>query len=133
MPSSEPVIPDFGMLPWLERLREDVPGLEPLDAHTHIGSNDPDGYKCSREQLTDALERIDARAVVFPMHEPDGYPPANDMVLAEAAAAGGRLFPLCRLDPQDAPLAEARRCLDAGARGIKLHPRAESFNLDHPA
>ena len=26
-------------------------------------------------------------AFTFPMHEPDGYPPANDMVLAAAAAA----------------------------------------------
>jgi hypothetical protein len=80
-----------------------------------------------------ALEAIDARAFVFPMHEPDGYPPANDMVLAEADAAGGRLFAFCRLDPADSPAAEARRCVAAGARGIKLHPRAEGFNLDHPA
>ena len=55
------------------------------------------------------------------------------MVIQEAAAADGRLFPFCRLDPNDKPLAEARRCLDAGARGIKLHPRAEGFTLDHPA
>jgi hypothetical protein len=67
------------------------------------------------------------------MHEPDGYPPANDMVLAEAQQTGGRLIPFCRLDPNDSPLAEVRRCLAAGARGIKLHPRAEGFNLDHPA
>ena len=34
------------------------------------------------------LGRADARgAFVFPMHEPDGYPPANDMVI-EAAARG---------------------------------------------
>src|SRR5215211_2190806 len=127
------MISDAGVLPWLARVREEVPDADLLDVHTHLGSNDPDGYRCSGPELIESLERIDARAVVFPMHEPDGYPPANDMVLAEAAAAGGRLFPLCRLDPQDAPLAEARRCLDAGARGIKLHPRAESFNLDHPA
>ena len=66
------------------------------------------------------------------MHEPDGYPAANDMVAAEAAASDGRLFAFCRLDPHDSPLEEARRCLDNGARGIKLHPRAEGFNLDHP-
>ena len=76
---------------------------------------------------------MDASAIVFAMHEPGGYPPANDMVIAEAEAAGGRLFPFCRLDPHDSPLAELRRCLDAGARGIKFHPRAENFNLDHPA
>jgi uncharacterized protein len=55
------------------------------------------------------------------------------MVIAEAEAAEGRLFAFCRLDPADSPAAEARRCLEAGARGIKLHPRAEGFNLDHPA
>jgi hypothetical protein len=127
------VIPDSGLLPWFELLRRELPGLEPLDAHTHIGSNDPDGYRCSREQLTDALEQIDSRAFVFPMHEPDGYPAANDMVIEEAGATGGRLIPFCRLDPQDEPLAEAKRALGRGARGIKLHPRAEQFTLDHPA
>jgi predicted TIM-barrel fold metal-dependent hydrolase len=113
-------------------MRDEIPGLDLLDAHTHIGSNDPDEYRCSRKELVDALERIDAQAIVFPMHEPDGYPPANDMVIAEAEASGGRLFPFCRLDPSKAPLEEARRALDAGARGIKLHPRAEGFTLHHP-
>src|SRR5688500_3091952 len=120
------------MVPWFERLREDIPDLRPVDAHTHIGSNDPDGYRCSREQLVEALERIDARACVFPMHEPDGYPAANDMVIDEAGRSDGRLFPFCRLDPEDGALAEAERALDRGARGIKLHPRAERFTLDHP-
>lgn len=127
------MVSDAGLLPWLARMRDEVPDAALLDAHTHIGSNDPDEFRCSREELVAALESIDARAIVFPMHEPDGYPAANDMVIAEAEAAGGRLFPFCRLDPAAAPLAEARRCLDAGARGIKLHPRAEGFNLDHPA
>jgi predicted TIM-barrel fold metal-dependent hydrolase len=127
------VIPDAGMVPWFERLSDSVPGLEPLDAHTHIGSNDPDGFSCTRMQLVGALERIDARAFVFPMHEPDGYRAANDMVIDEAAASDGRLFAFCRLDPHsEDPLAEAERALARGARGIKLHPRAERFALDHP-
>jgi predicted TIM-barrel fold metal-dependent hydrolase len=120
------------MLPWLDRLREDVPGIEPLDAHTHIGSNDPDGYSCTCAELTASLEGIDARAFVFPMHEPDGYSAANDMVIDEAERCEGRLFPFARLDPHDDALAEAERALARGARGIKLHPRAEQFTLDHP-
>jgi predicted TIM-barrel fold metal-dependent hydrolase len=120
------------MLPWFERLREQVPGLEPLDAHTHLGFNDPDGYKCAREELLQALERIDARAYVFPMHEPEGYTAANDAAIADAEQSDGRLFAFCRLDPNDDALAEAERALDRGARGIKLHPRAEQFALDHP-
>jgi uncharacterized protein len=126
------VIDDSGLVPWFEQLREELGGLEPLDAHTHIGANDPDGYKCTREQLVTSLERIDARAFVFPMHEPNGYPEANDMVIAEAAATGGRLFPFCRLDPHGDAASEAERALERGARGIKLHPRAEQFTLDHP-
>ncbi len=126
------MVSDTGLLPWYERLRAEVPDLDVFDAHTHIGANDPDGYSCSRQELVDFLGHVDASAFVFPMHEPDGYPAANDMVIAEAAASDGHLFPLCRLDPHDEPLAEARRCLAAGARGIKLHPRAEAFNLDHP-
>jgi uncharacterized protein len=127
------MVSDTGLLPWYQRMREEVPLEEVVDAHTHIGFNDPDGYRCSREELVEYLDRVDARGIVFAMHEPDGYSAANDMIAAEAAASGGRLFPFCRLDPNDDPLGEARRCLDAGARGIKLHPRAEGFNLDHPA
>jgi len=126
------IVSDAGMMPWFERLRESVPDLEPLDAHTHIGSHDPDGFRCTREQLVGALDWIDARAFVFPMHEPDGYREANDMVIDAAAESDGRLFPFCRLDPHsEDPLAEAERALDRGARGIKLHPRAERFALDH--
>jgi len=37
-------------------------------------------------ELLDVLRGASARgAFVFPMHEPDGYPPANDMVLAASA------------------------------------------------
>ena len=89
------MIDDSGLVPWFEQLRAEVGELEPLDAHTHIGANDPDGYKCSRKELVASLEQIDARAFVFPMHEPSGYPEANDMVIAEAAATDGRL--LCDL------------------------------------
>jgi predicted TIM-barrel fold metal-dependent hydrolase len=120
-------------LPFLERIREEVPDLALADAHTHIGQNDPDEYRCTPEELLAALEIAGASAAVFPMHEPGGYPPANDMVLDEARRSAGRLAAFCRLDPEDGPAAEAERCLEAGARGIKLHPRAERFTLNHPA
>jgi uncharacterized protein len=126
------VFSDDLILPMLERLRGVVPDLAFTDVHTHIGSNDPDGFRCSPEQLLKALAAADARGVVFPMHEPDGYRSANDRVLVEAAASDGRLTAFCRVDPRDEPVAEAERCLEAGARGIKLHPRAEQFTLDLP-
>jgi uncharacterized protein len=104
-----------------------------FDAHTHTGSNDPDGRTFSLDELVETMTSAGSRAVFFTMHEPSGYPAANDRVLAEAAQADGRLVPFCRVNPHDDAVAEARRCLDNGARGIKLHPRAEQFTLDHPA
>ncbi len=104
-----------------------------FDAHTHIGSHDPDGMRQQPGELLAALPAPSARAVVFPMHEPDGYGAANDAVLAAAEGSGGRLVAYCRIDPRIDAVAEARRCLDAGARGIKLHPRAEGFALSEPA
>ena len=124
---------DPALLSLLHRARDEVPGVEVFDAHTHLGHNDPDGFHCTGAELLELLGRADARGVVFPMHEPDGYASANDMVIAESEASDGRLVPFCRLDPADAPLAEAERSLANGARGIKLHPRAEGFALDHPA
>ena len=119
--------------PWWERLARDAGGLALFDAHTHIGSNDPDGFRQRPDELLAALERAGARGVVFPMHEPAGYPAANDTAIAAARDSDGRLVAFCRIDPRaDGPAREAARCLDAGARGIKLHPRAERFALAEP-
>ncbi|HLY35154.1 MAG TPA: amidohydrolase family protein [Candidatus Limnocylindria bacterium] len=119
--------------PWTDVVRGEIEDLELFDAHTHLGRNDPDGMRQSPEELLAMLELAQARgAFVFPMHEPDGYAPANDEVLETARASGGLLVPFCRVDPHNDPVVEAERCLDAGARGIKLHPRAEQFTLDHP-
>ncbi len=124
---------DDYLRPWYDAVVDLVPGYEPFDAHTHIGSNDPDGYRSSADELLGALAEIGSRAAVFPMHEPDGYPPANDHVIEQARESDGTLVAFCRLDPHAAdPAGEAERCLDAGARGIKLHPRAERFRLEEP-
>jgi|SRR5438477_1234741 len=105
-------------------------GTEWFDAHTHIGFNDPDGFRASAQDILAGLDAAGhRRALVFSSMEPDGYREANDRVIADAAASGGRLRALCRLNPHDDPLAEARRCLEAGAVGIKLHPRAERFSM----
>jgi predicted TIM-barrel fold metal-dependent hydrolase len=115
--------------------RDVLDGAEWFDAHTHIGHNDPDGRTATAPEILAGLDQAGhRRALVFAMHEPDGYAPANDRVLRDAAASGGRLVPLARVSPhhEDA-VAEARRCLEAGARGFKLHPRSDEFGLPHPA
>ena len=120
------------MRPWLDRILQDTGPLELYDAHTHIGQNDPDGYKQTPDELLAALAPVDARAVLFPMHEPDGYPAANDVAIGAAAEHPDRLVAFCRVSPHDHAIPEARRALDAGAVGIKLHPRAEQFGMDEP-
>jgi predicted TIM-barrel fold metal-dependent hydrolase len=127
------VNPQELLRPWLEAtLAGGLQHVPIFDAHTHTGANDPDGMSATLGELTEMLDAVSSRAVFFTMHEPDGYREANDRVLAEAEESGGRLVPFCRVNPHDSAPAEARRALEAGARGIKLHPRAEQFTLDHP-
>ncbi len=110
-------------------------GAEIFDAHTHLGL-DEDGRSLERSQLLDYLDEVGARrACVFPLHDPDrrpAYRVPNDRVLAWARQSESRLIPFCRLDPGEEPLHEGERCLQAGAQGIKLHPRAQAFAFDGP-
>jgi uncharacterized protein len=108
-------------------------GAEVFDAHTHLGL-DEDGRSLSLPDLLAALDAAGARrACVFALHDPDrlpAYSAPNDRVLAWAGESDGRLLPFCRLDPAEGAVAEAERCLGLGARGIKLHPRAQDFAFD---
>jgi hypothetical protein len=124
---------DRALAPWWIPIQEHLGGVQLYDAHTHLGANDPDGNHQTPDELLAGLKPIDARAVTFAMHEPDGYPAANDAILAAVAAAPDKLAAFCRVDPAADAISEAKRCLDAGARGIKLHPRAEGFTLAEPA
>ena len=117
-----------------ERLRP--ADAEVIDAHTHLGL-DEDGRSLTLEQLLHQLDMAEARrACVFPLHDPErkpGYSLPNDRVLRWAGESGDRLIPFCRLDPAEGPLAECERSLQAGAKGIKLHPRAQAFKFDDGA
>src|SRR5215216_4595481 len=106
---------DAVIRPWWDALVADVGELSLHDAHTHIGGNDPDGYRQRPEELMAVLERAGARAVTFPMHEPGGYPAANDVAIETAKRSGGRIECFCRVDPRADAAREAERCLDAGA------------------
>jgi predicted TIM-barrel fold metal-dependent hydrolase len=108
-------------------------GAEIFDAHVHLG-NDIDGMAGSYEELEALFDRYRiANGFVFCMDEPDrepGFRAPNDRTLAYAERSGGRLIPFVRLDLTADPITEAERCLDRGARGIKLHPRAQRFALN---
>lgn len=117
----------------LERVGRELPaGLRIWDAHTHLGVDD-DGMSLTADDLVAAMhEHGVERAFTFPLNDPDrrpAYRVPNDRVLRWAAESGGRLVPFCRLDLSDDPVGEATRCLDRGAAGIKLHPRAQRFDF----
>jgi uncharacterized protein len=120
----EPIVDEIG------RLRPG--GAHVIDAHTHLGL-DEDGMSLDPEGLHRLLDQAGAdQALVFPLHDPErapAYRVPNDRVLAWAGESGGRFLPFCRLDPADGPIQEAERCLAAGAKGIKLHPRAQAFGM----
>jgi len=106
------------------------PDADIFDAHLHLG-HDIDGMVGDYAQLEQVMAKYGiSRAFMFCLDEPDrhpGFSAANDRTLAFAEKSAGRLIPFVRLDLNESPIEEARRCLDAGARGIKLHPRAQKF------
>jgi uncharacterized protein len=116
--------------------RSDLPpGADLFDAHTHLGT-DIDGMVGTLDELLEMQARAGVtRSFVFCLDEPDRHPAfsaANDRTLAAAERSGGALVPFVRLDLNERPVEEATRCLDSGARGIKLHPRAQGFLPDDP-
>ena len=116
---------------WHRELQSLLPAdADIFDAHLHLG-HDIDGMVGDYDQLLEVMNSYEiSRAFMFCLDEPDRHPSfsaANDRTLAFAERSNGRLIPFVRLDLNESPIEEARRCLDAGARGIKLHPRAQKF------
>lgn len=102
-----------------------------FDAHSHTGTDlDGSGRSCEEHALE--LERLGGRSVIFPFHVAGDYAPENRRVIEEAARHPDRLVAFARLDPRACTAAEAAAALAAGARGFKLHPRAEEFPIGHP-
>jgi uncharacterized protein len=115
-------------------VREEAPpDVEIFDAHVHLGT-DIDGMTGDLDGLLQIQERAGiTRSFMFCLDEPDRHPgfrAPNDRTLDFAARSDGALVPFVRLDLAENPIEEAKRCLDLGARGIKLHPRAQKFLLD---
>ena len=117
-----------------EELARELPaGADIFDAHVHLG-DDIDGFRGVYDDLDRLTSRYGiSRCFMFCLDEPDRHPAfhaANDRTLAHAERSGGKLIPFVRLDLAENPIEEAVRCLDRGAKGIKLHPRAQRFLLN---
>jgi predicted TIM-barrel fold metal-dependent hydrolase len=89
-----------------------------LDASTALAGMDAVG--------TDA-------AIAAPMHPHRGdFTAANESLAEAVGKSDGRLIPLCRVDPWEgeAAVAELRRAVGDGARGVFLHPSEERFRIN---
>ena len=122
------------MAQWDEELRTELPeGADIFDAHTHLGT-DIDGMVGIYEELERGMDKYGiSRCFMFCLDEPDrhpGFQAGNDRTLAFGERSNGRMIPFARLDLAEDPIGEATRMLDRGARGIKLHPRAQKFLLN---
>ena len=117
-----------------DELQRQLPeDAEVFDAHVHLG-NDIDGFQGVYEELVRICDRFGiSRTFMFCMDEADrqpGFRAPNDRTLEHGRRSEGRFIPFVRLDLTEDPIGEATRCLDLGARGIKLHPRAQRFLLN---
>ncbi|NIA03520.1 MAG: amidohydrolase family protein, partial [Nitrospirae bacterium] len=110
-----------------------------IDAHNHLlGPDKGDGMSQSAEEI---ITRMDAAgvdiSVVFPFNDEKpgiSFSRSNDLVHIAMKQHPDRLIGYARLDPNygDAAIREAKRCIELGLIGIKLHPKAQQFSIDDP-
>ncbi len=132
----EPGVPIHSFA-FLKRLTSGVLDTSPVwDAHAHIG-RDRDGRELDVAALIRDLDEYHVNgAVIFPFNDPDqgvDFRVPNDRIWAAFQQAPDRLIPFMRLNPNGPWEAEYHRCRERGHRGIKLHPRAQDFEVDSPA
>jgi len=119
-----------------------------IDAHTHIfpdkiakrASDNVGQYygiemECdgSVSQLLEGAAGLDASFIICAAAlKPENTVAGNDYLLAQARA-NERFIPLCSVHPQqDNHALELERVKKAGAKGLKLHPDFQHFNIDDP-
>lgn len=105
--------------------------IQLFDVHSHTGI-DIDGSTRTAEEHVRDLASLGGRSVIFPFCVSSGYAAENLRVVEEYRLNPDRLVPFARFDPKLIEAADAAGALEAGARGFKLHPRGEDFQLDHP-
>ncbi|HET6294878.1 MAG TPA: amidohydrolase family protein [Kribbella sp.] len=104
-----------------------------IDGLVFLGSSHF-GYELDAAAAFTGMDAVGTEmAVAVPMHPHRGdFAAANDGVAQAAEKSGGRLMPLCRVDPWEgeAAVAEVRRAVREGARGVFLHPSEERFRIN---
>lgn len=118
---------------WVDHARRVAGPAEVRDGHTHVGDTDPDGRHITAEAQAEAQQVAgNVGAVVMSNANPAGYDEANARIMTLPDRVWTGFVPFCRIDPNhDGPDA-VERWVSQGAKGVKLHPRAERFALDDP-
>lgn len=108
-----------------------------IDPHVHLALDDEmavgDRPQTPEDYLR-ATERVDLERsgvlVMAPRGDLDRTRRQNDLVL-DLSARDDRFFAMCSVHPEDgdAALAEIDRVAEAGARGLKLHPNTQAFDV----
>lgn len=109
-----------------------------IDVHTHVH---PD-QRLSEIQ-DDGRYRAEAAAagvihavslVIAPAGDIAGTRSLKDSCLAHASDSAGFFLPFCSVHPDDGPeaLTEVARVARKGARGIKMHPNTQRFDVASP-
>ena len=112
-----------------------------IDTHVHLALDERMGLSgVPSHRLEDyeaAAEGLNLRAaaalVMAPKEDLERTRTMNDLAL-DLAARDSRWLPLCSVHPFDEELAfeEVDRVAAAGARGFKLHPNSQNFDLADP-
>jgi uncharacterized protein len=112
-----------------------------IDAHTHPmlpGESPIMGSPHSAEAYLQTIKRLDVRFIAAFVMAPRADLPRtralNNKVLALGKEHGGKFLPICSVHPGDGPeaLLELDRVAEMGAKGIKLHPNTQQFDVAEP-
>jgi predicted TIM-barrel fold metal-dependent hydrolase len=112
-----------------------------VDTHVHLeldeGMRAPGMGKHGVQEYLGAASEVELEAaaalVMAPEGDPDRTRAMNDLAL-ELAKDDARWLPLCSVHPFDGEFAveEIERVVQAGAKGFKLHPNTQAFDLADP-
>lgn len=106
-----------------------------IDAHCHIGQGEMAGWEA--EQLLASMDRLHiSQAVIVPWDQAIAVynKQGNDEVLRLSREYPTRFIPFCTVNPwyKQEALRELNRSVELGAKGLKLHPVYQGFQLTDP-
>lgn len=114
-----------------------IDGMPVIDAHCHLGRLKGVRHGIQGSTAEDLLARMDHNGVdktvvcylISPLWELEEIRQANDEVLEAVSKYSDRLAGVCVVNPKhgEAAQEEARRCLAAGMKGIKVHPAMQGL------